>query len=70
MCLEFYMTHDCVCFQTGKVRNWVDYFDYVIVDAKKPLFFAEGSILRQIDRVSSRVRLRKQRDVLIPIYYL
>eukprot|EP00914_Ancora_sagittata_P010838 GHVO01021141.1.p1 GENE.GHVO01021141.1~~GHVO01021141.1.p1 ORF type:complete len:568 (+),score=36.78 GHVO01021141.1:68-1705(+) len=31
-------------------RDWVSYFDYIVVDAKKPVFFSEGSILRQIDR--------------------
>ena len=35
----------------GSRRKWTDYFDYVLVDAKKPLFFSEGTILRQIDRV-------------------
>ena len=35
----------------GAHREWTDYFDYVVVDAKKPGFFSEGTILRQIDRV-------------------
>ena len=34
-------------------RDWADYFDYILVDAGKPLFFSEGTILRQVDRVSS-----------------
>jgi 5'-nucleotidase len=29
--------------------NWKTYFDYILVDAKKPLFFAEGTSLKQID---------------------
>ena len=30
--------------QTGKVvRRWTSYFDYVGVDARKPLFFGEGT---------------------------
>lgn len=33
-------------------RDWVSYFDYVVVDARKPLFFGAGTILRQVDRVS------------------
>ena len=33
----------CVLFQTGKpVKKWTSYFDYVGVDARKPLFFGEG----------------------------
>lgn len=35
-----------------KDRKWTSYFDYVVVDAKKPLFFEEGTILRKVDRVS------------------
>lgn len=31
-------------------RNWTSYFDYIVVDAKKPNFFSEGTILRQIDQ--------------------
>ena len=32
-------------------RRWFNYFDYVLVDAKKPNFFAEGTIMRLIDKV-------------------
>jgi 5'-nucleotidase len=35
-------------------RDWTTYFDYIVVDAKKPVFFMEGSILRQIDRVCNQ----------------
>lgn len=30
-------------------RNWISYFDYIVVDACKPLFFSEGTILRQVN---------------------
>ncbi|KAF2884329.1 hypothetical protein ILUMI_21848 [Ignelater luminosus] len=30
-------------------RNWKTYFDTIVVDARKPLFFGEGTILRQVD---------------------
>jgi 5'-nucleotidase len=33
-------------------RDWISYFDYIVVDSRKPLFFGEGTILRQVDRVS------------------
>ncbi|XP_013392914.1 cytosolic purine 5'-nucleotidase isoform X2 [Lingula anatina] len=32
------------------VRDWTTYFDYIVVDARKPLFFSEGTTLRQVDR--------------------
>ena len=32
-------------------RNWRTYFDYILVDAQKPLFFAEGTSLKEIDIV-------------------
>jgi 5'-nucleotidase len=38
-------------------EGWSAYFDYVVVDAKKPLFFAEGTILRQIDRATGAQRI-------------
>jgi len=40
-------------------RDWVTYFDYIVVDAKKPTFFREGTILRQVDRVSIRPDLQR-----------
>lgn len=33
-------------------RDWKSYFDYILVDAQKPLFFAEGTSLKEIDIVS------------------
>lgn len=32
-----------------KNRHWKSYFDYILVDARKPLFFAEGTSLKEID---------------------
>lgn len=37
----------------GEVRKWTTYFDYIVTDARKPLFFAEGTILRAVDEVGS-----------------
>ncbi|KAH9403905.1 Cytosolic purine 5'-nucleotidase [Tyrophagus putrescentiae] len=34
---------------SAKGRHWKTYFDYIVVDARKPLFFDEGTILRQVD---------------------
>ena len=42
-----------VCYSQGNVgRDWTSYFDYIVVDSKKPNFFSEGTILRQIDKVT------------------
>ena len=30
-------------------RHWRSYFDYVLVDARKPLFFEEGTSMKEID---------------------
>jgi hypothetical protein len=32
-------------------KNWRSYFDYIVVDAKKPLFFAEGTSMKEVDTV-------------------
>lgn len=34
-------------------QPWQSYFDLILVDARKPLFFGEGTVLRQVDTVSS-----------------
>ncbi|KPM05513.1 cytosolic purine 5'-nucleotidase-like protein [Sarcoptes scabiei] len=34
---------------SAQKRSWKSYFDFIVVDARKPLFFDEGTILRQID---------------------
>ena len=31
--------------------SWKSFFDYIIVDARKPLFFAEGTALKEINLV-------------------
>lgn len=33
-------------------RPWQSYFDLILVDARKPVFFGEGTVLRQVDTVS------------------
>lgn len=46
-----YMYYTFSLWQT-KGRKWTSYFDFVVVDAKKPLFFEEGTILRKVNTVS------------------
>ncbi|XP_011495678.1 PREDICTED: cytosolic purine 5'-nucleotidase [Ceratosolen solmsi marchali] len=47
--------------QTSKAekqhRNWKSYFDTIVVDANKPLFFGEGTILRQVDTKTGALKL-------------
>lgn len=38
-------------------RNWKTYFDTIVVDANKPLFFVEGTILRQVDTKTGALKL-------------
>lgn len=48
----------CVCVHPSQAgtshRPWQSYFDLILVDARKPLFFGEGTVLRQVDTVSRR----------------
>lgn len=38
-------------------RNWKTYFDVIVVDANKPLFFDEGTILRQVDTTTGALKI-------------
>ena len=38
-------------------RKWTEYFDYIVVDARKPLFFSEGTILRQVDTTTGALKI-------------
>ncbi|KAL1282250.1 hypothetical protein QQF64_001053 [Cirrhinus molitorella] len=38
-------------------RPWQSYFDLILVDARKPLFFAEGTVLRQVDTTTGRLKI-------------
>ncbi|CAH0552528.1 unnamed protein product [Brassicogethes aeneus] len=42
---------------TDPHRNWKTYFDIIVVDARKPLFFGEGTILRQVDTNTGALRV-------------
>ena len=37
--------------QGSTKRNWKAYFDLIVVSAKKPLFFEEGSVMREVNQV-------------------
>ncbi|CAF1676904.1 unnamed protein product [Didymodactylos carnosus] len=38
-------------------RDWKSYFDFILVDAQKPLFFAEGTTLRLVDPATGHMKL-------------
>ncbi|XP_061819692.1 cytosolic purine 5'-nucleotidase-like isoform X2 [Nerophis lumbriciformis] len=38
-------------------RPWQSYFDLILVDARKPVFFGEGTVLRQVDTKTGRLKI-------------
>ncbi|XP_015242775.1 PREDICTED: cytosolic purine 5'-nucleotidase-like [Cyprinodon variegatus] len=38
-------------------KPWRSYFDLVVVDTRKPLFFADGTVLRQVDTNTGKLRI-------------
>jgi len=54
-------------------RDWKSYFHFIIVDAQKPLFFAEGTTLRIIDPHTGSMKLGsyagqlQQNEVLVEV---
>jgi hypothetical protein len=38
-------------------RQWRTYFDYIVVDAQKPLFFEEGTSLKAINIVRFIIKI-------------
>uniref|UniRef100_A0AAQ4PHY5 Cytosolic purine 5'-nucleotidase n=1 Tax=Gasterosteus aculeatus aculeatus TaxID=481459 RepID=A0AAQ4PHY5_GASAC len=38
-------------------RPWKSYFDLILVDARKPVFFGEGTVLRQVDTLTGRLKI-------------
>ncbi|XP_070780330.1 5'-nucleotidase, cytosolic II, like 1 [Enoplosus armatus] len=38
-------------------QSWRSFFDLVVVDTRKPLFFAEGTVLRQVDTDTGKLRI-------------
>ncbi|XP_076372635.1 5' nucleotidase B isoform X6 [Tachypleus tridentatus] len=53
-------------FPSCNKRDWKSYFDYILVDAKKPLFFSEGTILRQVDPKTGDLRIGTHMGPLQP----
>uniref|UniRef100_A0A4W4GD63 5'-nucleotidase, cytosolic II, like 1 n=1 Tax=Electrophorus electricus TaxID=8005 RepID=A0A4W4GD63_ELEEL len=38
-------------------KSWRSFFDLVVVDTQKPLFFGEGTVLRQVDMDTGKLRI-------------
>ncbi|KAK0139536.1 Cytosolic purine 5'-nucleotidase [Merluccius polli] len=38
-------------------KTWRSYFDLIVVDTRKPLFFAEGTVLRQVDTDTGKLHI-------------
>uniref|UniRef100_UPI00398F02AD cytosolic purine 5'-nucleotidase-like isoform X1 n=3 Tax=Pristiophorus japonicus TaxID=55135 RepID=UPI00398F02AD len=38
-------------------HSWRSYFDLIVVDSRKPLFFGEGTVVRQVDNKSGKLRI-------------
>ncbi|XP_059214087.1 5'-nucleotidase, cytosolic II, like 1 isoform X2 [Centropristis striata] len=38
-------------------KCWRTFFDLIVVDTRKPLFFAEGTVLRQVDTDTGKLRI-------------
>jgi len=55
------MTYLCDCAEGPEEGvpppTWKELFDLILVDAKKPLFFGEGTALRQVDEETGQLRL-------------
>uniref|UniRef100_A0A4W5NU33 5'-nucleotidase, cytosolic IIb n=1 Tax=Hucho hucho TaxID=62062 RepID=A0A4W5NU33_9TELE len=48
-------------------RPWQSYFDLILVDARKPLFFGEGTVLRQVDTSFIKQRLVTSTFQYVPL---
>ena len=40
-------------------KPWQTYFDYTFVDARKPLFFDEGTVLRRVNKETGQLNIGK-----------
>ncbi|XP_076020384.1 5'-nucleotidase, cytosolic II, like 1 [Genypterus blacodes] len=50
----------------GVKKSWRSYFDLIVVDTRKPLFFAEGRVLRQVDTDTGKLRIGTYTGALHP----
>src|SRR5207244_4482507 len=43
--------------ESADKKHWTSFFDFIVVDARKPLFFGEGTILRQVDTRTGALKI-------------
>ncbi|XP_043106400.1 cytosolic purine 5'-nucleotidase-like [Puntigrus tetrazona] len=48
---------DCPAGSRNPRKPWRSYFDLVVVDTRKPMFFAGGTVLRQVDTDTGKLRI-------------
>ena len=46
------------------VKPWREYFDYIVVDSRKPGFFGEGTVLRQVDVSTGKLMIGRHMGAL------
>jgi 5'-nucleotidase len=46
-----------LCQPNEPQKDWKSFFDIIVVDARKPLFFGEGTILRQVDTTTGALKI-------------
>jgi 5'-nucleotidase len=51
----FSYTNGVMTYVLGK--NWTSYWDVVVVDARKPLWFAEGTVFREVNPQSGSLKI-------------
>ncbi|XP_076469911.1 cytosolic purine 5'-nucleotidase-like isoform X2 [Babylonia areolata] len=52
--------------EDGQKKEWTSYWDCVVVDAMKPLFFADGTILRKVDKETGARQIGHHKGALQP----
>jgi len=57
---DYRYTHEIMNYlmqQPTSKREWTTYFDYIVIDSKKPLFFGEGTVLRQVNTSTGALKI-------------
>lgn len=52
--------------EDGHTEAWTSYWDCVVVDARKPLFFADGTILRKVDKKTGALMIGHHKGPIQP----
>ncbi|KAK2714156.1 cytosolic purine 5'-nucleotidase-like isoform X2 [Artemia franciscana] len=62
----YWYTNSIMSFLLGSEgKSWKEYFDYIVVDSRKPLFFGEGTVLRQVDEITGALKIGTHSGPLI-----